>query len=577
MPPTRSTRPLHAGVLAAVTLLLACGTGPAPAPPPAPAGTPAPAQPRTPTPPTTAALSTPAEASGWQAISSHAQITTFYRELQVRSPEVRMLHLGTSREGRELVTVTLARPAVTSPAEAHASGKPILFIGAQVHGDEPAGMEGLMLFARELALGSLRPLLDDLIFVFVPQINPDAGEAGSWGTRTNPSGYNMNRDYARLDNPEIRAFVNRGLVRWEPHVIVDAHEAQGPPRYYDFYTSYPRNHGAPQLQALLEAEVVPALVQALQAAGFNHYFYHTVPGGIADVVRQSGALERADGAAGTDGMLELPARLQDAIPAITFGGGGTRSLSSYGGPHGAITLLYESLRRRDARIGLERRARMQYVAMEGLARYVAENRSKVLATVAEAREHVIARGAVWDEADSIPVTWESYVTRNQPYTIVVDDRPVQVSIPIRDGRRPDRMRVRPVGYLIESHRGDVAEHLALHGVVVERLLEPATVEVESFRVDSVTYSGPSEGIIPRDFTVTLQPQTLEVPTGTWIARAAQRRAGLLFHWMEPEDADSYAAGGWFINHEGEGNLFPVHRLRALPAVPMQVRGAEDFR
>ncbi len=202
---------------------------------------------------------------------------------------------------------------------------------------------------------------------------------------------------------------------------------------------------------------------------------------------------------------------------------------------------------------------------------MADNPTKVLATVAEAREHMIARGARWDEADSIPVTWESYVTRNQPYTLVVDDRPVEVNIPIRDGRRPDRMRVRPVGYLIESHRGDVAEHLALHGVVVERLLEPATVEVESFRVESVTRSGPSEGIIPRDFTVALEPRTMEVPAGTWIARAAQKRAGLLFHWMEPEDGDSYAAGGWFINHEGEGDLFPVHRLRALPRVPMQVR------
>lgn len=555
-----SIRSLRTGVpLGAVLVLLACSTAPAQTP----AATPGPTPSRASGDP----FPTPAEATGWQEISPHAGITAFYRELQVRSPDVRVLHLGTSREGRELLTVTVARPAVTSPAEAHATGKPILFIGAQVHGDEPAGMEGLMLFAREVALGSLQGLLDDVIFVFVPQINPDAGEAGPWGSRNNPSGYNMNRDYARLDNPENRAFVSRGLVHWEPHVIVDAHEAQGPPRYYDFYTSYPRNHGAPQLQALLEAEVVPALVRSLEAAGFNHYFYHTVPGGIAQVVRQSGAL------AGNDpgDMLELPPELQDALPPISFGGGGTRSLSSYGGPHGAITLLYESLRMRDSRIGLERRARMQYVAMEGLARWVAENRSTVLRTVAEARNHMISRGATWDEADSIPVGWESYVTRNQPYTIVVDDRPVQVNIPIRDGRRPDAQRVRPVGYLIESHRGDIAEHLSLHGVVVERLLEPTTVEVESFRVESVTRSAPSEGFIPRSFEVTLQRQELEVPAGTWIARAAQKRAGLLFHWMEPEDADSYASGGWFINHESEGNLFPVHRLRALPGVPMQVR------
>lgn len=518
-------------------------------------------------------LLTPSEASGWETLSAHADVTAFYRELQVRSPEVRVLHLGTSREGRELLTVTLARPAVTTPAEAHATGKPIVFIGAQVHGDEPGGKEGLMLFARELALGSLQELLDDVVFVFVPQINPDAAEAGTWGTRTNPSGYNLNRDYSRLDNPEIRAFVNQGLVRWEPHVVVDAHEAQGPPRYYDFYTSYPRNHGAPQLQNLLEAEIVPALVEALEDAGFNHYFYHIVPGGIAQVVRQAAARPGVD----RRNLLQLPEDLQDALPPISFGGSGTRSLTSYGGPHGAITLLYESLRRRDSRIGIERRARMHYVAMEGLARYVAGNRAKVLGAVAEAREHMIARGSRWSEADSIPVTWETYVTRNQPYKLVVDGEVVEVNIPIRDGQRPAQQRVRPEGYLIESHRGDIAEHLALHGVVVERLLEPATVEVESFRVDSVTRSGPNEGFIPRSFTVSLESQTLEVPAGTWIARSAQKRAGLLFHWMEPEGDDSYASGGWFINHESPGNLFPVHRIRALPRVPMQVKRAEEFR
>src|SRR5690606_1208439 len=553
MPTNRTLRP-HA--LLGTVLLLALAAAPAQA-----QGRPG------------ATLLTPSEASGWETLSSHADVTAFYRELQVRSPEVRVLHLGTSREGRELLTVTVARPAVTTPAEAHATGKPIVFIGAQVHGDEPGGKEGLMLFARELALGSLQELLDDVVFVFVPQINPDAAEAGTWGTRTNPSGYNLNRDYSRLDNPEIRAFVNQGLVRWEPHVVVDAHEAQGPPRYYDFYTSYPRNHGAPQLQNLLEAEIVPALVKTLEDAGFNHYFYHIVPGGIAQVARQAAARPGVD----PRNLLELPQDMQDSLPPITFGGSGTRSLSAYGGPHGAITLLYESLRRRDSRIGIERRARMHYVAMEGLARYVAGNRAKVLGAVSDAREHMIARGAQWSEADSIPVTWESYVTRNQPYRLVVDGEVVEVNIPIRDGRRPEEQRIRPEGYLIESHRGDIAEHLALHGVVVERLLEPATVEVESFRVDSVTRSGPNEGFIPRSFTVSLESQTLEVPAGTWIARSAEKRAGLLFHCMELEDGDSYASGGWFINHESPGNLFPVHRIRALPRVPMQVKRAEEFR
>ena len=160
----------------------------------------------------TTALLAPGEANRWEKISSHAEVIDFYRQLQARSPYVRTFHLGWSREQRELLAVTIARPAVTTPAEAHATGKPIIFIAAQAHGDEPAGKEGLMMFARDLALGSLDRYLDSVIFVFVPQINPDGAEAGEWGTRLNPSGYNLNRDYMRLDNPEVKAIVSRGLV-----------------------------------------------------------------------------------------------------------------------------------------------------------------------------------------------------------------------------------------------------------------------------------------------------------------------------------------------------------------------------
>jgi hypothetical protein len=297
-----------------------------------------------------------------------------------------------------------------------------------------------------------------------------------------------------------------------------------------------------------------------------------VPGALVTAAEQVAALQ-GDGAPATG----VPEALAGAIPPITLGGGGARSLSSYGGPHGAITLLYESLRQRDPRIGIERRARMHYAAMEGLGRYVAQNRAKVTETVAMAGDEMISKGSRWDAADSIWVEWEPYVTRTGPYNVVVDDGVVELEVPIRDGRRPVFGRIRPEGYLIEAHRGDIAEHLALHGVAVERLLEPASVEVESYRVESVTRSDPNEGFIPRDFTVTIEAQTIDVPAGTWVARAGQKRAGILFHLMEPEDNDSYAAGGWFINNEGIGDQFPVHRIRTLPRVPMQVRTAEDFR
>jgi hypothetical protein len=45
--------------------------------------------------------------------------------------------------------------------------------------------------------------------------------------------------------------------------------------------------------------------------------------------------------------------------------------------------------------------------------------------------------------------------------------------------------------------------------------------------------------------------------------------------MEPEDGESLAAGGWFINHERERAMLPVHRVREMPQVPTRIRDVES--
>jgi hypothetical protein len=155
-------------------------------------------------------LRTHAERSGWTELTPHDEVLAFYRALARHAPEaVRLRSIGTSREGRELLAVTISRPGVAGPSDPVVRGRPIVFIGAQVHGNEQAGKEGLMLFARDLAAGGLEELTTQAVFVLVPQINPDAGEAGEWGTRTNPAGYNVNRDYSRLVNPWTYPFFRR--------------------------------------------------------------------------------------------------------------------------------------------------------------------------------------------------------------------------------------------------------------------------------------------------------------------------------------------------------------------------------
>ncbi len=500
-------------------------------------------------------LETPAERAGWQRLSTFQEVEAFWAELVARAPEARTRRVGESREGRPIRWVTLSRPAVADPVEAHALGRPVVLIAAQIHGDEPAGKEGLMMFARDLAFGPLNPLLDQAVFVLVPVINPDGAEAATWGTRANRAGYNVNRDYMRLVNPEAAAMVEGVIVPWGPHVIVDAHELTGP-RWYDFYTLHPSSLLAPRAPVDLAAgPATEAVRSAIEEAGFTYFPYHLQPSD--------------------------PTRVPEE--GILGAGYGPRQLRVYGGVQGAITLLYESRRSTDAREGIETRARWHRIAMTALARWAAENGEEVRRAVAGGAEEMRVKGARWDPADSIPVRVR-FVPRAQPVQYRMPEmrpragggfeatgRVLDLVIPYADSAVAVVSRVRPVGYALEPHRGDLARHLARHGVQVERLLAPARVRVESFRVDSVHVADtPFEGYLPRVVWSTADPATVELPAGTWLVRADQPRAAVAFHFLEPEDEDSFASTGELISEERVGGTLPIHRLVEFPRAPTEL-------
>jgi dipeptidyl-peptidase 4 len=497
-----------------------------------------------------AALMTSAEQSGWQQLTPHEDVLAFYQDLVARSPDARWVPIGESREGRDIFKVVLARPATTDPLEAHRSGKPVIVIAAQVHGNEPAGKEGLMLFARDIAMGDLSPLLDEVTLVLVPQLNPDGAEAGTWGTRANAAGYNVNRDYIRLQNPETRAIVQNVLVPWQPHVVVDAHELLGPPRVYDFYLQHAEDLSGPSAPTRLSVEAVtPAIVQALEGEGFDHFPYHV-----------HGTPE------------EIP------VEGVTVGLYGGRNLRNYGGIHGAVSILFESLRENDARVGIEHRARAQRVAVEGLVRYVAENPKVVIAAVEEGRREMRDRGSRWDPADEIAIRVDVVPRDTVPYRMAemeYDDargewvptgRIREVDVPFADSAVVRLSRPRPVGYVIAKHRQDIARHLASHGVEVERLSAAVPINVEALVVDSIIRADePWEGFTPRTVWSSTEAGRREVPEGAFLVRAGQRLSPILFQLLEPEDEDSYASMGWFSAEKRVGRELPVLRVTAWPA------------
>ncbi len=112
------------------------------------------------------------------------------------------------------------------------------YIEAAIHGNEQEGVDMLMELYYEMATTPrcadpepapcatryLDDIMDHMVLVTVPGVNPDGRQAG---TRANGSGLDMNRDLFNQYNPEIQA-VTKYMAKWLPSEIQGLHGYYNP-------------------------------------------------------------------------------------------------------------------------------------------------------------------------------------------------------------------------------------------------------------------------------------------------------------------------------------------------------------
>lgn len=142
--------------------------------------------------------------------------------LAAASRRVRIVPLGKTPQGRTMNLFVIGNPAPPATA-AEISNRPTAGANCNVHGNEPSGREGCFMMIRELALSNEPWVLDILAnatILIVPSFNAD-GRANN--TRGNSAGQDLNRDHARITQPESQMFA-RFLRDYTPEVMVDGHE-----------------------------------------------------------------------------------------------------------------------------------------------------------------------------------------------------------------------------------------------------------------------------------------------------------------------------------------------------------------
>jgi murein tripeptide amidase MpaA len=209
--------------------------------------------------------------------TSHDEMLAWIEQLRRRSDVVHLRRIGSSQEGRAIPALVLSSERVRSGSEAKRLGRPVVVLAGLQHGNEPAGGEAMLVLARELSLGSLRPLLDRLTVVIIPHSNPDGGY---YFRRSPYANTDINRDHVKVDLPETRA-LHRLVNEFEPHVFVDAHEFSVATRWiekfgviqsYDLLFQHATNPNVhPALSALAEGKFLGTVRESANRAGYSNF------------------------------------------------------------------------------------------------------------------------------------------------------------------------------------------------------------------------------------------------------------------------------------------------------------------
>jgi dipeptidyl-peptidase-4 len=506
---------------------------------------------------------TVAEASGFTATATHAQVLSFIQALKGLSPNLKVETMATTTEGRPVPLLILGRPVPNSPDSLRRDPRLVVYIQANIHAGEVEGKEASLMLARDILLNPRLSYLDKLVVLIAPDFNPDGndkispenrryqpGPEKGVGVRMNGQNLDLNRDAMKLETPEDRGLVENVLRRWDPALLVDCHTTDGYYHQEPVTYAWPLNpNGDPQITEFMRDKMLPAVAIRLK----KDYGTLSLPYGDPR--------DMTDLSKGLENDAYLP-----------------RYLTNYVGLRNRLAILDEN-----------------YVYADYKTRVLACN-SFLRAILDECRQNAQAIKDLIRQADerasqrfSNAVSTSLFHTafELQPLPDKITFQGFEQEVTPREGTFPlikktDRQKTYtvdyyaqvvpqhslrfPWGYFLTYRDPCVLAILRAHGLIVERLTQPVKAQVESFRVTELR---PAERLFQGHWMNRIKgayaSEEREFPAGTLFVTTAQPLGNLAACLLEPESDDGLAVWNFFdrviVPEWGRGfESFPVFRV-----------------
>jgi hypothetical protein len=465
----------------------------------------------------------------------YATSVQFIERLVAANPtQFSQITIGTSDEGRAIPMIVATEQNQFSPAMLKNNNKPTILIQAGIHAGEIDGKDAGFMLLRDIATGKRRDILSKVNILFIPILNVDGHERSSiynrinqrgpvvMGFRTNAKNLNLNRDYTKLDTPEIRA-VLKVINEYEPALYIDVHVTDGADYQYDVTYGFNPHFSseAPAISSVLEDSFKPLIDAKLE-----HYGH--IPGPLVF------AMDKRDFKKGLAGWV--------ATPRFSNGWGDLRGLPS-------ILVENHSLK------PYKQRVLGTYAFFDGVVDAISRHYDELQTALKNERSFIpgklVVDRAYAKEPDFISFKGIEYArfdsalsgTKEAKYL----GKPLNYEkLPIFWQKEVKKVVDVPKYFFIPPVYANVVTKLKLHGIEVTNVSSfPEGIELKQLSVDEFQFDKlPFEGRMR--VSASFEGKRIERDIKGWYQVNTQQAFGeLAVHLLHPEAPDSFFQWGEF--------------------------------
>lgn len=515
---------------------------------------------------------TVAESSNYIKTSLYDDVMSFLYQVQKKSDLIKILPLTTSSEGRLIPLVVLSKGKVSRPADLRMVGKSAVLIMANIHAGEVEGKEASLMLIRDIALGKLSNLLDSQVLLFVPIFNADGNDKLGHnrrdlgpelaGVRFNGQNLDLNRDYLKLESPEVRALVTI-FNTWDPVLVVDMHTTNG--SYHQepvTYSTLLNPNSDDKLRGYMWQKLFPPVARMLKSVyGFDSLPYGSfVDREFPEKGWTSDALEARYGS----NYVGLRNRFSILNENYSYADFKTRVLSSLAFITSILDFTGKNIQSMAA---LVRQIDLETASTFAQGEFVFEFKLEKLFELTVKSYEFVKETIKPEDRAKYPPWVGNFIMKKTD--VLKDYRMPYLSLAV-----PTRVLPQPAGYILTPFQSEALENLRRHGIRVERILEGFRSEAEIFKIekleiDKTIFQGHVQNIIKGNY----EKAAVDIPAGSYYVSMEQPLARLIPVLLEPESVDSLAAWGFFNRiivqqWSNQPGPYPVWRLAQKPAVAM---------